>query len=88
MVHNVVTEFNQDRSIAWLPGELDESGRHSPGGWIWRYELAPNGAGTDVTLTYDWSGTPQEFRETVDMPVFPVDFIEDSLASLERAVRR
>jgi Polyketide cyclase / dehydrase and lipid transport len=88
VVHNVVTEFNQDRSIAWLPGELDESGRHSPGGWTWRYDLAPNGAGTDVTLTYDWSGAPQEFRETVDMPVFPVEFIEESLASLDRTVMR
>ena len=88
VVHNVVTEFNQDRSIAWLPGQLDESGRHSPGGWIWRYELAPNGEGTDVTLTYDWSGTAQEFRETIDMPVFPVAFIEASLASLERTVTR
>ena len=51
----------QDRTIAWLPGELDDSGKHNPGGWFWRYDLSPNDDGTDVTLTYDWTGTPQEF---------------------------
>ena len=87
VMHNLVTEFDRDRTIAWLPGQLDESGRHSPGGWFWRYDLNPNGTGTDVTLTYDWSGTGQDFRDTIGVPVFPVDFIEESLASLERAVR-
>ncbi|MCW2559160.1 MAG: ATPase [Mycobacterium sp.] len=86
VMHNVVTEFDQDRTIGWLPGQLDESGNHNPGGWSWRYDLAPNGAGTDVTLTYDWSGTVQEFRDTVGVPVFGEDFIEQSLAALERAV--
>ena len=87
VMHNVVTEFEPDRTIAWLPGQLDESGNHSPGGWWWRYDLAPNGSGTDVTLTYDWSKTEQEFRDTVGVPVFGPDFIEESLAALERAVR-
>ena len=86
VMHNVVTEFHEDRSIGWLPGQLDESGNHNAGGWTWRYDLAPNGAGTDVTLTYDWSGTVQEFRDTVGVPVFPEQFIEESLAALERAV--
>ena len=87
VMHNLVTDFDRDRTIGWLPGQLDESGTHSPGGWFWRYDLTPNGAGTDVTLTYDWSGTVQEFRDNVGVPVFPVEFIEESLASLERAVR-
>ncbi|HEX9831536.1 MAG TPA: SRPBCC family protein [Mycobacterium sp.] len=87
VVHNVVSEFEQDRIIAWLPGELDDSGEHNPGGWFWRYDLSPTDGGTDVTLTYDWTNTPQEFRDQVEMPPFPVDFIEQSLASLERAVR-
>ena len=76
-----------DRTIAWLPGQLDASGRHSPGGWWWRYDLTPNGAGTDVTLTYDWSETEQDFRDNIGVPVFEIAFIEDSLASLERAIR-
>ena len=70
VMHNLVTEFDKDRTIAWLPGQLDDAGRHSPGGWWWRYDLTPNGAGTDVTLTYDWSDTPQEFRDQVGVPLF------------------
>ncbi|WP_029116723.1 SRPBCC family protein [Mycobacterium sp. URHB0044] len=87
VMHNVVTDFDQDRSIEWLPGQLDESGQHSPGGWRWRYDLAPNGDGTDVTLTYDWSGSSQAFRDQVGVPVFGPDYIEESLAALARAVR-
>jgi len=88
VMHNLVTAFEQDRTIAWLPGQLDDSGRHSPGGWWWRYDLAPAGAGTDVTLTYDWSGTLQDFRDNVGVPVFGEDFIEESLATLDRTVTR
>jgi hypothetical protein len=88
VMHNLVTVFEQDRTIAWLPGQLDEAGEHGPGGWWWRYDLTPNGAGTDVTLTYDWSGTSQEFRDTIGAPVFGEDFIEASLATLDRTVTR
>jgi Polyketide cyclase / dehydrase and lipid transport len=88
VMHNLVTEFERDRTIAWLPGQLDDSGLHSPGGWWWRYDLVPAGAGTDVTLTYDWSGTVQNFRDNPGMPVFGEDFIEDSLATLDRIVTR
>lgn len=86
IVHNVVSDFDLDRTIAWLPGQLDDFGAHSPGGWWWRYDLEPNGSGTDVTLTYDWSATSQEFRDAIGFPVFGPDFIEESLATLERAV--
>ncbi|MDT5360348.1 MAG: hypothetical protein QOC69_2110 [Mycobacterium sp.] len=88
VMHNLVTEFDEDRTIAWLPGQLDDSGTHSPGGWFWRYDLVPNGADTDVTLTYDWSGTGQEFRDTIGVPVFGDDFIAASLATLERTVSK
>ena len=87
VMHNLVTAFDENRTIAWLPGQFDDTGQHSPGGWTWRYDLVPNGAGTDVTLTYDWSATVQEFRDTIGVPVFGEDFIEQSLAALERAVR-
>jgi uncharacterized protein YndB with AHSA1/START domain len=86
VMHNLVTAFDENRTIAWLPGQFDEAGQHSPGGWTWRYDLTPNGAGTDVTLTYDWSGTVQEFRDTIGVPVFPEQFIEESLAALEHTV--
>ena len=77
----------KDRAIGWMPGQLDDAGKHSPGGWFWRYDLIPNGERTDVTLTYDWSATPQEFRDQVGgMPVFPEDYLGASLITLERTV--
>lgn len=89
VMHNLVTEFERDRTIAWLPGQLDASGNHDPGGWWWRYDLSPNGDGTDVTISYDWSGTPQSFRDQVGgMPPFPQSYIEESLAALERSATR
>ena len=70
-----------------MPGQLDDAGNHDPGGWFWRYDLAPNGDRTDVTLTYDWSGTSQDFRDRVGgMPMFPEDYLAASLATLERSV--
>ncbi|OBB64110.1 ATPase [Mycobacterium sp. 852014-50255_SCH5639931] len=87
VTHNLVNVFDQDRAIGWMPGILDDAGNHNPGGWFWRYDLAPNGNHTDVTLTYDWSGTPQEFRDRVgEMPIFGEDYLVASLATLERSV--
>ncbi|OMC23324.1 SRPBCC family protein [Mycobacterium colombiense] len=87
VTYNLVNVFDRDRAIGWLPGILDDSGNHTPGGWFWRYDLAPNGDRTDVTLTYDWSGTPQTFRDRVgQMPIFAEDYLAESLATLERAV--
>ena len=88
VMHNVVIAFEEDRAIAWAPGQLDDAGNHQPGGWTWRYDLVPNRAGTDVTLTYDWSATPQKFRDEVaNLPPFDVKFIEDSLGALDRSVK-
>jgi uncharacterized protein YndB with AHSA1/START domain len=87
VMHNLVTEFTPDRVIAWAPGQPDESGELAPGGWTWRYDLAPRGDQTDVTLTYDWSGTPQSFRDQVGgMPPFADDFLDESLNTLARNV--
>lgn len=87
VMHNLVTEFEQDRTIAWAPGQLGESGDVSPMGWWWRYDLAPNGQATDVTLTYDWSGTPQRVRELLPgLPPFGEGFIAESLEALDRAL--
>lgn len=85
VVHNLVTVFEQDRAIEWAPG-LDHDGNHQPGGWTWRYDLSPNGSGTDVTLTYDWSRTPQSFRDQVpQMPLFGEEFLAASLDALGRS---
>jgi hypothetical protein len=88
VMHNLVTEFDENRTIAWVPGTLDEAGHHTLGGWFWRYDLAPDGDATDVTLTYDWTDTPQSFADQIGgMPPFPEQFIADSLAALGRSVR-
>jgi hypothetical protein len=87
VMHNLVSEFDKNRTIAWIPGQLDEAGKHNPGGWWWRYDLAPNGENTDVTLTYDWTGTPQSFRDQVGMPPFGKEFLAESLAALDRSVK-
>lgn len=87
VMHNLVNVFDPDRAIGWIPGRVDGEGNHAAGGWSWRYDLAPNGGGTDVTLTYDWTDTPQEFRDQIgQMPPFPEDYLSASLAALERTV--
>jgi polyketide cyclase/dehydrase/lipid transport protein len=87
VTHNLVNVFEKDRAIGWMPGQLDDAGNHTAGGWFWRYDLAPNGDRTDVTLTYDWSGASPEFRERVgQMPIFAEDYLAASLATLEKSV--
>ena len=82
VTYNLVNVFDKDRAIGWIPGRLDDAGNHAPGGWFWRYDLTPNGDRTDVTLTYDWTATPQDFRDQVGgMPVFPEDYLAASLSS-------
>jgi len=67
-IHSKVTEFEQDRLIAW---------RH-PGGHVWRWSLEPtdDGRATRVTETFDMStarfppalrlfGYPERHRENV-----------------------
>jgi Polyketide cyclase / dehydrase and lipid transport len=87
VTHNLVHVYDKDRAIGWMPGVLDDAGNHSPGGWFWRYDLTPNGDRTDVTLTYDWSATPQDFRDRVAaLPMFPEGYLAESLAALERSI--
>ncbi len=90
VMENKVSEFEPGRTIGWLPGTTRD-GEWTAGGWWWRYDLAPaageTGA-TDVTLTYDWTETPQEFRDQVPMPPFPPEYLDRSLEALEAYVRR
>ncbi|HRW19415.1 MAG TPA: SRPBCC family protein [Dermatophilaceae bacterium] len=85
---NRVTDFAAGRTIAWAPGMLSRSGRVHEGGHIWRYDLEPDGAGTRVTLTYDWREMSQGTRDWMPsgMPPFPPEFLDASLAALDRAV--
>lgn len=87
VMHNLVSVFDRDRAIGWVPGRLDDAGNHAPGGWLWRYDLTPNGDRTDVSLTYDWSAMSQDRRDQFGrMPVFPADYLAASLATLDRSV--
>jgi hypothetical protein len=61
----------------------DGAGRLSFGGWIWRYDLSPaaNG-GTEVRLTYDWSGATPQARAVIEFPPFGIEHLENSLHHL------
>lgn len=86
-IDNTVTTFEPDRSIAWDPGQADDAGTVVPGGWRWRYDLEEGDAGTEVTLTYDWSRTSQETREAFGgFPVIPPEYLDASLETVEQAV--
>lgn len=88
VMHNLVTAFERDRIIAWLPCSQNNDGELEAGGWWWRYDLASHDDGTRVTLTYDWSDTPTAVREEIGgMPAVPMSFLDDSLASLDAAIR-
>ncbi|ATG56257.1 ATPase [Brachybacterium ginsengisoli] len=85
-MHNRVFAVEPGRTIAWRPGQHGPDGTWGSGGWTWRYDLAPEGAGTRVTLTYDWSAVPDALVKDFGLPPFPPSFLEDSLEALERAV--
>lgn len=86
VMHNRVIAFEKDRVIAWAPGQFDDHGNLGEPWWTWRYDIAPaDDRSTDVTLTYDWTDTPQFFRDQVSMPPFGPDFRQASLACLEEA---
>ena len=59
-------------------------GEPQPGGWVWRYDLAPAASGTEVTLTYDWSAVSAAVREYISFPPFPVDHLVGSLSHLAK----
>jgi hypothetical protein len=80
---NLVTEFDAPRLVEWAPGP---SGGE-PLGWRWRYELEPVDGGTNVTLTYDWSRTPQENIERFGVPLVDEDGLRSSLTKLAEAAQ-
>lgn len=55
---NHVVEFEEGRRIAWKPSEEGSP----PIGHLWRWALEPEGDGTRVTHTYDWSELHDESR--------------------------
>lgn len=55
---NHVVEFEEGRRIAWKPAEEGKP----PIGHVWRWDLEPEGEGTRVTHTYDWTDLHDETR--------------------------
>ncbi|TWS20153.1 ATPase [Tsukamurella asaccharolytica] len=86
VMENKVSDFEQDRVIGWRPG-TSRGGEWAAGGWWWRYDLVPSEGGTQVTLTYDWTDTPQAVRDSFgSLPPFPPEYLDQSLAGLDAAV--
>jgi len=84
---NEVVDFDPPRTISWKPGYAAGDGRLRFGGWVWRYDLAPLGAGTTrVTLSYDWSAVSDAVREHIGFPPFDPDHLDNSLAHLTELV--
>jgi uncharacterized protein YndB with AHSA1/START domain len=80
---NRVEVFDPPHAIAWQPGQGDDDAALEFGGWVWRYDLEPAGAGrTEVTLTYDWSRVPPHSREHIQFPPFDPQHLDNSLKHL------
>jgi Polyketide cyclase / dehydrase and lipid transport len=63
----VISEFEQDRHIAWtIDGQMQP-----PIGHVYGYRLDPVEGGTKVTSYYDWSDIHEQYRE-IASDVFPV----------------
>lgn len=80
---NHVFVLEPGRSIGW--GVAEAGGE--PLGWTWRFDLSPEGAGTRVTQTYDWSEVSDaETLRTIPFPAVPRDARLETLALLASAV--
>ncbi|MBV9280995.1 MAG: SRPBCC family protein [Chloroflexi bacterium] len=86
---NRVQVFDPPHVIAWEPGNEAGDGTVSFPGWIWRYDLKPDGPSTTtVTLSYDWSAVSDAVREHIGFPPFPPEHLRNSLAHLADLVTR
>jgi uncharacterized protein YndB with AHSA1/START domain len=84
---NRVQVFDPPNSISWAPGNESSDGTLSFPGWIWRYDLTPEGPRrTTVTLSYDWSTVSNPIRTHVGLPPFPPEHLSNSLAHLAELV--
>lgn len=79
---NEVTEFEQNRSLAWKTiGEW--RGRAVVGGQWWRYSLLPAEDGTLVRHSYEW-GRALFPRVTIQLPRYPQRMARTMPETLER----
>jgi hypothetical protein len=79
-----ITEFEQDRLIAWtILGQIRPQIGH-----VYGYRLEPDGGGTIVTSFYDWSAIDQKWRDAGIFPVISEAALRGTLGILDRTVRR
>ncbi len=82
---NEVTEFEQDRVLAWrTTGEW--RGRTVVGGQWWRYVLLPTEGGTVVRHSYEW-GRALLPTLTIALPGYPQRMARAMPVTLERLER-
>lgn len=89
---NVITAFEQDRKIGWAPsihpidGYTDKLGEARATGHTYTWELEPEGNGTKVTQTYDWSGVDDpNFRGF--FPLLSEDQLTSAIDNASRAAQ-
>jgi len=81
-----ITEFEQDRLIAWtVLGQIKP-----PIGHVYGYRLEPadDAAATKVLSFYDWSNIDPTWRERGIFPVLSEGALRATLGILDRTVRR
>jgi hypothetical protein len=81
-----ITEFEQDRLIAWtVLGQI-----RPPIGHVYGYRLNPadDTAATEVTSFYDWSNIDPRWRDAGIFPVLSEGALRATLGILDRTVRR
>lgn len=79
-----ISEFEQDRLIAWtILGQIRPQIGH-----VYGYRLEPVEEGTVVTSFYDWSGIDQHWRDAKIFPVVSEGALRATLGVLDRTVRR
>jgi len=79
-----ITDFEQDRLIAWtIFGQLKPDIGH-----IYGYRLEPADEGTLVTSFYDWSDIHPQWRDANIFPIVSELALRATLGILDRTVRR
>ncbi len=80
----VISEFEQDRLIAWtIDGTIQP-----PIGHVYGYRLEPIDGGTNVTSFYDWSDLHENYRELAaeHFPIISETNLRATLGILARTV--
>ncbi|TPG37076.1 SRPBCC family protein [Mycolicibacterium hodleri] len=81
-----ITEFEQDKLIAWtILGQIRPQIGH-----VYGYRLEPDGSDAEATVVtsfYDWSGIDQQWRDAKIFPVISEGALRATLGILDRTVR-